>query len=497
MKKLLSFFLAMLLIVCLSGCQTHTNGPPNNEDSSRESQSDELESRPEAGYPAPDFAAKDYGGREFNVYYQYGANFQYDASSYEIFEGFTSLDHALYNRDRELETKYNLYLNYVPEESATAYFQNALLFVLSGEGDRAYDMLYPNLENGSKLANSGALRDLSTMDNMDFKAPWWYGYFIDSAKIGGKIFQAPSHTNISMVASMMCVIFNKNLAEEYGMDNVYDLVRDGNWTMEKMIEYGRIATADLDGDTSAIGIEDRAGIFGNAMSIDALLLGQGLDMITVDEDGYPAFSIDVEGHGAIIDRVLTAFGSDCSLLAQRVYPDNAQANAFFMQYFMGGENLFWITAASAATNCKALEFDYGLLPLPKADEVQPTYISYNHVYNAATVCIPVNCPDTDLASKLAEEQAYLSQLNVRDEYYSTMLKYNTMRDPESGEMLDKISEGCVYSYVNVMRGDIAYMGALRSAVIKGEVNLSSMLEKNEETWSNTLQSIIDIYLNLE
>ncbi len=44
------------------------------------------------------------------------------------------------------------------------------------------------------------------------------------------------------------VFFNKEMADDYQLGDIYELVIDGDWTYERMLQFGELVSADLDGN---------------------------------------------------------------------------------------------------------------------------------------------------------------------------------------------------------------------------------------------------------
>ena len=37
----------------------------------------------------------------------------------------------------------------------------------------------------------------------------------------------------------LCVLFNKKLADDYGFEDFYDMVKRGTWTIDRMTEFAK------------------------------------------------------------------------------------------------------------------------------------------------------------------------------------------------------------------------------------------------------------------
>ena len=72
------------------------------------------------------------------------------------------------------------------------------------------------------------------------------------------------------------------MAEELNIGNVYEMVDNGTWTLDKMAELGSVAYSDVNGD-SKCDTGDKYGIgLGNVIHFDAYYTAAGLCTVTKD-----------------------------------------------------------------------------------------------------------------------------------------------------------------------------------------------------------------------
>lgn len=85
----------------------------------------------------------------------------------------------------------------------------------------------------------------------------------------------------------MGVVFNKSMMNDLKLDNPYELVSDGTWTVEKLFEMASAARLDMDND-GLIRVGDRAGICGEGdMTYPSIWIGAGLKTIDTDDARDP------------------------------------------------------------------------------------------------------------------------------------------------------------------------------------------------------------------
>lgn len=109
----------------------------------------------------------------------------------------------------------------------------------------------------------------------------------------GKLCSAVNSIMITHMDSVLGMFYNKRLAEECQLPDLYELVRSGGWTFGKYFELTRDVTRDLNGD-SEYNDNDQYAFVG----LDGILrLGSGvkLEYAVKDENDYPKLNLEDEG----------------------------------------------------------------------------------------------------------------------------------------------------------------------------------------------------------
>jgi len=86
-----------------------------------------------------------------------------------------------------------------------------------------------------------------------------------------------------------------------------------------------------------------------------------------------------------------------------------------------------------------MESEYGILPMPKWDEKQETYVSFLNAWGSGFVAIPQNA-DIEKSAFITEAMAYAGHEYLRDPVYEISFKAKGTRDAESERMIDIIFE---------------------------------------------------------
>ena len=162
-----------------------------------------------------------------------------------------------------------------------------------------------------------------------------------------------------------------------------------------------------------------------------------------DRDGSPEFVADT---AEMIDYLQYAidfnFLERCQCTAEdfRASDPNNYFNVA-KEIFTTGRGLYYIgpiLTVADAEGLRAMDDEYGILPMPKYSEAQKEYRNSFQYSNATVYSIPVQNTRDELTGAVLEAMAYYSTDTLRTGYYTYVLGEKGSRDDESKQMLDLI-----------------------------------------------------------
>lgn len=318
-------------------------------------------------------------------------------------------------------------------------------------------------------ASQGLLYDLNSVnslagvDYLDLSGQWWDQAAVRDLSIAHALFYATGDVCVTDNTATWAIYYNKDIANDNGIENLYQTVRDGDWTLDKMYTYAKGATVlvgtqmDFTADT-----DDTWGIVAESYDTLATMLGCAQPMSVKDENDIPQFRIKEERNLEVFDRVLSMMldGSHVGM-ADFFGSWNSGVYVTKTEIFTNGHALFYYGALSAVDSelMRNAEIHYGILPMPKADELQTEYSSSGTVYHLTAVSIPISVEKKLPCTVFAlEAMAFYGRELVTDEYYEVTLKNKRFTDDDSPEMLDIIVSNRTYDLSTVYNwGDALYM----------------------------------------
>lgn len=337
-------------------------------------------------------------------------------------------------------------------------------------GDDVYDVVMPNMNASIANAVDGLYVDLYSVDNLHLENPWWDQRANEDLTVGGKLYFTTGDISILDNMCTMVLFFNKQLIEDNSLDDPYELVKNGTWTLDKLFAMSEKVANDLDGDQQMSIENDQFGLYCYYENVPhSMWFGSGERISTTDKDGVLELTMGTERSAEIIPYIL----EKCQMNSvYRMAWWNADDFSKVVSSFMGGRILFsgWALAdIDAIRDCK---FDFGILPYPKYDEGQKEYYNLISTGLVPGVSIPVTNAEPEKAGLILEAMAYYSVDTLTTAYYDNALNTRYIRDEESGDMLDIIFATRVYDI-----GFISDIGGLRQLICKmfksGDTNFMS------------------------
>ncbi len=492
MKQTTAFMLAALLACSLSACGTEPAADVTQDTAADTAAQTTAASTTEA--PEIILTEHDFGGIDFTFLgvdpqsrQDWAVNtYSETVAAEETGEAITD---AIFRRNVELEEIYNIHIK---EESTTRedVGKKALKVIMAG--DDAYQVVnLTGISASSLLNNPDALYNLYDVSTLDFSNSWWDHNSVDTFTINGKLYNAVGDMNLRSFFSSVVLMMNKQMIETYDLENPFTLVREGTWTIDKMMSLAAAVTSDIDGD-GKLGLADNVGFFGENTTGHWALNSIGINTVT-NIDGTPTITLYSErAVDALTKYVNLLRGGEYAIYANDISSQYAGENIWYsrmMPMLMNNQLLFYNHYLGSSLDLRSMKSDFGIIPMPKYDESQETYYSATHPCYVSFMTIPATNTDPEGTGILMEAMNALSSKYVVPAVYETTLVGKVIRDTESEEMLDIIFANRVY--------DIGYIfdwggvsGFAPGLVNKNSTDFVSAYTKQE----TKIQKDIDKYL---
>ncbi len=473
--------LAMLLAgVLLAGNLVACNNTEQGEGEQAGTGTPDVDVEAEAKLEVPAGIAE---GKTFSMYF---AN--PDVKNNYIAEEETGddMNDAVYQRNQLVMEHTGVELEFVASSrtsnGADQQAETSLIRTLIQSGDDTYDAYVHVQHTGMPtLIEEGMFVDWKTIPHVKLDNPWWYSNVERDICFGDKVFCMTGDYNLSSFSGSECLIFNKTMLDEIGMEYPYQLVFDGTWTHDKFVEYIKAATSDLNGDGTLDYDNDRYGFGGwQYEQLQALFAGYGGEAITKDEYNLPVLNIDNELTYTIVDKMLEVFDNDGAFFEGKTYGIDDRM-------FNDGRLLFNDSFLSGVPGTRKLEnIDVGFIPYPKLNEEQENYYSRTANISCLTY-IPVTNTDLDKTGAVLETMAYYGNQIVLPTYFDIILTIKSTRDVESEEMIPIIRDSSRF-----LDQVIGFTGS-NIVTAKNGNTLASFIASSQDSWNEKIESLIETY----
>jgi len=472
--KTTALCLAVLLLIAGSSCGGG-DAVDESTDTVAATQAEQTETAEDVLAGAEPLPETDLGGMELRI-----ANPDPDVLSWanillDADEDGTPINDAIAKRNRMLEEQYHfsLQVEILPDFN-TEYLYNAVM-----AGDDAYDLC--------QIYDVRLLYTLELIDAWDnipyvqLDAPWWNPEASACFNINGSQIMTAGNMTLGYLSRSMCYLFNKTIYSSLGFDeNLYELVLDGKWTQDVFFRMAADAVSDLNGD-GAYDASDRYGTFGNPRAYyNTIFYGSGLSYVERGNDGLYEFTLhENEKTVSLFEKILSFDSSNPNRTYYNnrsdMHPSTLDPNTLFES----GQALFHVQGLPhTIEGLRAMDDEFGIIPLPKADEAQKDY--YTTAYGAAVTVLPRTVPEDryEAIGLLTEAMTRYTYKEIVPIYKEVLLKTKYSRDNESSEMLD-----IVFSSIRFDPGILIWCNEIPDDIcanifMKGNNAVVSYLEKN-------------------
>lgn len=357
-------------------------------------------------------------------------------------------------------------------------------------GGSQYQVIMPAMTEVKTLAGEGLLLDLYSIGTIQLDQPWWSQNASKNLSIGNRLYFTLGDISLIDNDGIAALAFNKILVNDNNLESPYSHVYDNSWTHEKMYDICKGMNRDLDGD-GILNSNDQYGFVTDPGNIVAFIYSSGETLISKDADDMPYPSIYNERVSQVIDLFM-AFANDKAAFGETVlFGDHLEANT----NFMNNQMLFRLSAMFRFTQMRAMESDFGFLPMPKFEESQD---SYHHSYSYASpgISLPITLISPEETGAVLEALAYWGRYTVLPAYYEINLQTKVARDDESAEMLDIIFDAATFDL-----GLIYNFGGMRDIFepfVKANTNnFASAYATIEEKIKTEIGTLIETFKNIK
>ena len=489
----LSLLLASLLLaasVVSCGSDTQTQLTETAADTTPQTTEAVVTESYSTEYTAPEV---DYGGETFTIAAMCGVVSLWRAASYcEIYsegENGDPLNDAIYRRNRKISESLNVDIEVYPMDDFGS--SSTLLRQLIQSGEDVFDIALVQADGLRNLLGTSGLVDLYTLPNVDFSHTWWDQGSVAEMTILDKMYTVTGDISLYLNYAPITYFFNKKLVTELSLDDPYQLVRDGKWTLDSVIALSKAAASDLNGDGVMSETDDRYGMLSEPGSLTFATHAAGVSLTDKDAEGLPVLNVDIDRASAVTD-LFAPFMRDTNINLMNVTVKGSYNNPFtelFLPMFTENRALFYNNQLLVALNLRDMEADFGILPAPKLDEAQANYYTPFNDWWGTFLIMPVTNTNYEMTGHVVEALGYWGQQLVKPAYMETTISSKALRDEDSLEMLDIIFDNRIYDLATLYNWNS--IDSFSSDLATSSQNYATRYAKIEKSVKKSIEKTIE------
>ncbi len=483
MKKILSALLALLtvgsmLISCSGGGDTPNVTTAGNADTDA---SVETTSKDPDADDLP--ADLDFGGKSINIYGTTSKMYRGpDEDTGDV------VDAAVIERNNAVETRLNIDIGYKTNEAdpndVGPSMENLVL-----SGDSTYDLFIYRQYSMSPMMLEGYFINVNDLDYMDFDKPYWNKNYMDEVTLNtDKRYFLMGDYFVDSLLQLRVSFYNKTMyGDRYGdPDGLYQIVMDGEWTLDKMTQLIADAYEDLN-NNGATDKDDRLGqiCWALAGTVDPFVYGTDLEFTKRTADGGIEITMMSEEAVTLAEKLNALFNQPGNFVVS--------SNEHRTIFKNGNAQFMAFAKFTDATELRDMEADFGFLPHPKFDDEQDEYKSLIHD-SCAPGAIPVTAQNTDIIGAVLEALNYETMKTVTPTWYETALKIKYARDDISTQMIDLIHNSATTHFIYAYNYALNGLGLIyRDLVTKNSNDFASTYATKEPAALEALAELTEYF----
>ena len=427
------------------------------------------------GYPL--LEKKDFGGKVFTVALGSGSSHEFMSEKVAVSE---SVSAEVFQRNSTVSERYNCDFEFISVPAACnkdTYTSTIYNNIMAGS-EGAFDFISTPIYFADDLILNDSFANIRESDVIEFDAPWWSGDANEKFCVNGKQYVLVGDIAYTFFATLGCMFYNKQMAAQYGINGLYDTVRNGDWTHEKLSEYVK----DVYGDSGSIkdkkDVTDKYGLVSPGDTLRTFIASY--NMTRVDEN----LEINwVTEHNIDVVETLVDF-----YLEDGCYTEESW---FYASSFAAGRAIFTTANLAHASNFGEMKDDYGVLPVPKFDKSQMDY--YTRADDTISVIgITTNVANKDDSAFIIEALCRESTDTTIDEYYNVVMQYRYSNESDDKDMITLIYGSAVWDFSDLHKF-VPFTWNVQDFIQKSNKDFASSYEREEGTYLENLADALSHY----
>ncbi|MCI8388626.1 MAG: hypothetical protein HFE63_09200 [Clostridiales bacterium] len=488
-NRITAFALAALLL-SMSACGNNTDSDVSDDTSDLLDTIDtnlNTDGTVDRGSVSDGLGSRDYDGAIVNI----AINTFCEDGFFKEEQSGDVLDDAIYNRNKTIEERFNVTLNYISKDYIETK-TNVINSVTSGDDE--YQIVAEHAIYAGEFVTGGLVKNWYDIPNVDFSKPWWSPSNINDLTVDGVCLLAIGDFALTTIGRTYCMAYDITAGDNYNLPDIYELIYDGKWTFDKLSELIRGTYSDLNMNNE----RDTDDYYGYSTSVSSkigtFLWAFDNPIYKKEPNGTLTMSMNVEKMSSILEKLVSFCWDDPDVYYDVKYKSGTSDMHYVSEEkFAAGTSLFSsIMIESGIKYFRDMNNDYGIIPYPKWDEAQDDY--YTMVDGGfSALAIPKTVENVEMVGAVIEALCAETYRSVIPVYYDKALKEKGTRNEESKEMIDFVISKRIFDFGYVFDNWKGFGFKLEGMVKARNINFASTYASEINSVNEHYDSVLECF----
>ena len=389
---------------------------------------------------------------------------------------------VVYERTLFLEEKYNMIMNY---KATNGTLQAMEADQMGGGG--SYDLVIPHPTEGiARIITEGFCADIMSMEAINLDQPWFRAEQIETYTTNGKLYQVAS--DFSVGYPIEGFVYNKDLYRDAGLtEDLYDVVFDGDWTLEKFYDTVMSYQPSMEGVSDN---EKMYSLVHHQGQENRYLYGCDQKTVKRNGEGTYELALDKDSLNTIASYLYQLIHESENVYVGVNNSEAAWGTSEMMNIFTSGRAIFiHYNIGGLYGYLRELNFEVGYLPMPKYDTYQKDYRSIST--NGGVIIPSALAPEKQqMSAAVLDAFARYNNVYMRPAFFDLVLQGRLSQDERDYKILELMMDSAVFDIGYTIDGSgTGYMKGILTQVVV--ISKATTVDSYLTSRASVLSAIVD------
>lgn len=367
--------------------------------------------------------------------------------------------------------------------------------VQTGSGE--YQVIADKTTNKGVLIIEGFYHDLNDLKYLDLTKKYWSQGLGDVVTFGedNKQYLATGALAVSLYRAMYATIYNQKDLKTFGIEDPYQKVMDGEWTLDAQKAMIADTFSEKDNDGKASEGDYYGFITGRSISMDPYLVSSNVHLIKKNpEDSTWYYDEDELTYLVNVTEKVQSLTGDENTYCFEVMKDDVATNDIIMKFAEKEGMMATMLFYTLEKNIGEITFDYGIAPVPKYSTDQKDYYTYVQDQVTSIGVSSVVSKDQnalDMIGATLEALAYHGSVYVEVAYFEKSMNLKFLKDPKTQDVINILYESVAVDFCGMMSSAIETF-KLRDKlrpIFSSDESVVTLIQKNKNALTRKIREI--------